>query len=230
MTGRDVQWPSAPWSCRSGRRRSAIDEALPLLLALLRREGLAVLPWRRKRCSCGPGWPFCTGSWPEEGWPDVGDAALLSESRRVAGRVAGGGAEPQRPGASRPGGEPAGAWLGRRGRELERLAPERLAVPSGSRVRLDYAAGDSPVLAAKLQELFGLADTPRLAGGRVPVLIHLLSPAGRPLAVTRDLRSFWDTVYPEVKKGDERPLPEAPLARRPVECAGDAAHQPPRRS
>ena len=73
-------------------------------------------------------------------------------------------------------------------------------MPSGSAIRLDYAAEDGPVLACKLQELFGLAATPTVVDGRVPVQIHLLSPAGRPLAVTRDLRSFWDSVYPEVKK------------------------------
>jgi ATP-dependent helicase HrpB len=66
------------------------------------------------------------------------------------------------------------------------------------------------VLAVKLQEMFGLADTPRLADGRVPVLIHLLSPAGRPLAVTRDLKSFWDTVYPEVQKEMKGRYPRHP--------------------
>jgi ATP-dependent helicase HrpB len=83
-------------------------------------------------------------------------------------------------------------------------------VPSGSHIRLDYEASDDPVLACKLQELFGLAETPRVAGGAVPVLIHLLSPAGRPLAVTRDLRSFWDSVYPEVKKEMKGRYPRHP--------------------
>jgi ATP-dependent helicase HrpB len=101
--------------------------------------------------------------------------------------------------------------LGReRTRDLARLAPERLAVPSGSSIRLDYEAEGGPVLAVKLQELFGLADTPQVAGGRVPVLIHLLSPAGRPLAVTRDLRSFWNQVYPEVKKEMKGRYPKHP--------------------
>ena len=95
-------------------------------------------------------------------------------------------------------------------KELERLAPEKLGVPSGSRIRLDYSATSFPVLAVKLQEMFGLADTPRLADGRVPVLIHLLSPAGRPLAVTRDLKSFWDTVYPEVQKEMKGRYPRHP--------------------
>jgi len=83
---------------------------------------------------------------------------------------------------------------------LEREAPERLAVPSGSAIRIAYAAGQPPVLAARIQELFGLAETPRLAGGRVPVLLHLLAPSGRPQQVTSDLASFWNGAYREVKK------------------------------
>jgi ATP-dependent helicase HrpB len=82
---------------------------------------------------------------------------------------------------------------------LEREAPEKLEVPSGSRIRVDYG-GERPVLAARIQELFGLADTPRLARGRVPVLLHLLAPSGRPQQVTDDLASFWSRTYPEVKK------------------------------
>ncbi|MGW0250348.1 ATP-dependent helicase HrpB [Nocardia goodfellowii] len=81
---------------------------------------------------------------------------------------------------------------------FDELAPERLEVPSGSRIRLDYAA-DPPVLAVKVQEIFGWADTPRLAGGRVPVVLHLLSPAQRPAAVTADLASFWRTGWPQVR-------------------------------
>ncbi|MEU4311004.1 ATP-dependent helicase HrpB [Nocardia sp. NPDC024068] len=81
---------------------------------------------------------------------------------------------------------------------LDELAPERLEVPSGSRARLDYAA-DPPVLAVKVQEIFGWTDTPRLADGRVPVVLHLLSPAQRPVAVTSDLTSFWQTGWPRVR-------------------------------
>src|SRR5699024_5024371 len=88
--------------------------------------------------------------------------------------------------------------------DLAHLAPERLAVPSGSTARIDYpdpAAEDGrPVVAVKLQEVFGLAETPRLVRGRVPVLFHLLSPARRPLAVTDDLRSFWDGPYQAVRR------------------------------
>jgi ATP-dependent helicase HrpB len=83
---------------------------------------------------------------------------------------------------------------------LEREAPERLEVPSGSHIRLQYREGEPPVLAARIQELFGLLETPRVAGGRVPVLLHLLAPNMRPQQVTQDLESFWRTTYPEVRK------------------------------
>jgi ATP-dependent helicase HrpB len=91
-------------------------------------------------------------------------------------------------------------------------------VPSGSRVRLDYG-GEQPVLAVKLQELFGLADTPRVAG--VPVLVHLLSPAGRPAAVTADLASFWRDGYRAVRaelrgRYPRHPWPEDPATAVPT--------------
>src|SRR5690606_24093046 len=98
--------------------------------------------------------------------------------------------------------------------EREVLASERLCVPSGSSARSDYPGPDDedgrPVVAVKLQELFGLAETPRLVRGRVPVLFHLLSPARRPLAVTDDLRSFWDGPYREVRKEMRGRYPKHP--------------------
>jgi ATP-dependent helicase HrpB len=90
---------------------------------------------------------------------------------------------------------------------LEREAPERLAVPSGSLIRIEYAPGRAPVLAARIQELFGLADTPRIAGGRVGVLMHLLAPNHRPQQITEDLRSFWNTTYPLVAAELKRRYP-----------------------
>ncbi|MEV6426550.1 ATP-dependent helicase HrpB [Nocardia sp. NPDC051463] len=81
---------------------------------------------------------------------------------------------------------------------MDELAPERLAVPSGSRLRLDYST-DPPVLAVKVQEVFGWTDAPRLAHGRVPIVLHLLSPAQHPIAVTADLASFWRTGWPRVR-------------------------------
>lgn len=83
---------------------------------------------------------------------------------------------------------------------VDRLAPEHLPVPSGSQIRLRYEAGKPPVLAVRIQELFGRAETPTVAEGRVPVLLHLLAPNMRPQQVTQDLKSFWANTYPEVKK------------------------------
>ena len=97
---------------------------------------------------------------------------------------------------------------------LDELAPPRLEVPSGSTHTVDYAdASGQPVLRVKLQECFGWGETPRLAG--VPVLLHLLSPAGRPLAVTADLASFWANAYPGVRaemrgRYPKHPWPEDP--------------------
>jgi ATP-dependent helicase HrpB len=104
-------------------------------------------------------------------------------------------------------------------RALEREAPERLEVPSGSRIRLDYSDPERPVLAARIQELFGLAATPRLASGRVPVVVHLLAPNGRPQQVTPDLASFWANTYPVVRRElagryPKHAWPEDPLSAR----------------
>ena len=105
-------------------------------------------------------------------------------------------------------------------RELDELAPAHLSVPSGSRIRIDYS-GEIPVLAVKLQELFGLAVGPMVCGGRIPVLLHLLSPAGRPIQVTRDLRGFWDGSYQQVKKElkgryPKHPWPDDPWSAVPT--------------
>ena len=104
---------------------------------------------------------------------------------------------------------------------LDELAPTHLTVPSGSRVPLDYRSGEVPVLAVRLQEMFGATDTPRLAGGRVQVLLHLLSPARRPLQVTRDLKGFWEGSYRAVKaemKGQypKHYWPDDPLQAEPT--------------
>ena len=112
-----------------------------------------------------------------------------------------------------------GGWAQRQ--ELDRLAPTHLEVPSGSHISLDYADPAAPVLAVKLQELFGLTDTPAVAGGRVPLLLHLLSPGGRPAQVTRDLRSFWEKGYFEVRKDlkgryPRHPWPDEPMKHIPT--------------
>jgi len=103
---------------------------------------------------------------------------------------------------------------------IDREAPERIAVPSGSRLALQYAPGNPPVLAVRIQELFGLAQTPRIAGGRVRVLLHLLAPNHRPQQVTDDLASFWANTYQQVRKDlraryPKHAWPEDPWAAQP---------------
>jgi ATP-dependent helicase HrpB len=103
---------------------------------------------------------------------------------------------------------------------VEREAPERLAVPSGSQITLTYEVGRPPVLAVRIQELFGLAETPRVAASRIPVLLHLLAPNFRPQQVTDDLASFWANTYPQVRKDmraryPKHPWPDDPLAALP---------------
>ncbi len=104
---------------------------------------------------------------------------------------------------------------------LDVLAPTDLQVPSGSWVKLVYAPGAAPILSVKLQELFGLADTPRVAEGRVPVMLHLLSPARRPIQVTQDLHGFWER-YPQVKKELRGRYPKHPWPDDPWSCAPTA--------
>jgi ATP-dependent helicase HrpB len=82
---------------------------------------------------------------------------------------------------------------------LDREAPPDIPVPSGRRARIDYVSGPEPVLALRIQEMFGATETPAVCGGRVPLLLHLLSPAQRPIQVTRDLVSFWRRGYPEAR-------------------------------
>jgi len=100
-------------------------------------------------------------------------------------------------------------------RRIDQLAPTRITVPSGMDRALHYAIGDdgqpqAPVLAVKLQELFGLAETPRIVEGRIALTLHLLSPAGRPLQVTQDLRSFWERTWPEVRREMKGRYPRHP--------------------
>ena len=161
---------------------------------------------------------------PEDGWPDLSDKNLLETLEEWLGPHLEGVRTAQQVRAL----DIVPLLLGlldyRSQRLLDELAPTHLEVPSGSRIRLDYAAGDAPVLAVKLQELFGLADTPTIARGRVGVLLHLLSPAGRPIQVTRDLKGFWNNVYHEVKKElkgryPKHPWPDDPWSAQPTRRA-----------
>jgi ATP-dependent helicase HrpB len=112
-----------------------------------------------------------------------------------------------------------GALLGRltwkQRAALDRLAPERLRVPSGSALPVDYGA-DPPVLAARIQQLFGSSETPTVGGGRVPVMLHLLAPNGRPAQVTQDLAGFWERTYPQVRKELRGRYPKHPWPDDPA--------------
>jgi len=103
--------------------------------------------------------------------------------------------------------------------EVDRLAPSHLEVPTGSHIRVDYRTGaDAPVLRVRLQECFGMADTPRVDGGRMPVLMELLSPGFKPVQLTRDLASFWSNTYFEVRKELRRRYPKHSWPDNPLEA------------
>ncbi|WP_444971132.1 ATP-dependent RNA helicase [Streptomyces sp. SAI-25] len=225
VRGEEVRWADGDVVARSVDRVGAVELAVrPLkqpdpglvrgaLVEGLEREGLGLLRWSRDSEQLRLRLAFLhrvVGA----PWPDVSDGALLadpgawlepelSRARRRAdlGRIDAGQALRRLL-----------PWATGEAVRLDELAPERIEVPSGSRIRIEYG-GEQPVLAVKLQELFGLAETPRVAG--VPVLVHLLSPAGRPAAVTADLASFWQDGYKAVRaelrgRYPKHPWPEDP--------------------
>ncbi|MBP2402285.1 ATP-dependent helicase HrpB [Streptomyces syringium] len=187
----------------------------------LRREGLGLLRWTPEAVGLRQRLAFLHGALGAP-WPDVSDAALLESADDWLGWDLGRArkrADLERVNAGTAL-ERLLPWATGDAARLDELAPERIEVPSGSRVRVDYG-GEQPVLAVKLQELFGWQQTPRLAGGRVPVLVHLLSPAGRPAAVTADLASFWQDGYRSVRaelrgRYPRHPWPEDPSTAAPT--------------
>lgn len=183
------------------------------MLAGIRMMGLESLPWTSGLRSFQARNLFLHRVDPA--WPDFSDQALLDELETwlvpFLGRAS------RRSNLSRI--DLAGALASRldwqQKKRLDDLAPTHVEVPSGSHIALDYAV-DPPVLAVKLQEMFGQVDTPRIGGGKVALVIHLLSPAGRPLQVTQDLGNFWRTGYPAVRaegrgRYPRHPWPEDPL-------------------
>ncbi|ANY90109.1 MULTISPECIES: ATP-dependent helicase HrpB [Pseudomonas] len=173
------------------------------LLGLVRRKGLNLLTWtpelRQWQARVALLRHLDMNKEGHSEWPDLGDEALLASLESwlqpYLGKVSrlGHFAQLDLPSILRnllPWPLP---------QRLEELAPAHLTVPSGSNIRLDYSE-TPPILAVRLQELFGLADTPRIAQGRQQVKLHLLSPARRPVQVTQDLANFWRTTYAEVKK------------------------------
>ncbi|HRZ05769.1 MAG TPA: ATP-dependent helicase HrpB [Candidatus Competibacteraceae bacterium] len=161
---------------------------------------------------------------PNEDWPDLSDAWLAEHLAEWLGPWLEGITRREHLSRLDLAAVLHGLLNHRQQAQLNELTPTHLSVPSGSRIRLRYLPGESPVLAVKLQELFGLADTPRIAGGRIPVILHLLSPAQRPIQVTQDLRGFWERTYAGVKKElkgryPKHPWPDDPWTAVPTRRA-----------
>jgi ATP-dependent helicase HrpB len=191
----------------------AIAEAMTKGVAEM---GLAALPWSDAAQTLRSRVRFLRRIFPEDGWPGLGDDALLA--------TLGDWLTPYLAGMTRR------QHLDRLDmhsiitsliphelkRRIDRLAPRHVAIPSGADITIDYDGDGDPVLRARLQEMFGLADTPRIADGKAALRIELLSPARRPLAVTQDLKSFWANAYPQVRsemrgRYPKHPWPEDPL-------------------
>lgn len=243
-TRAEVRWDGAAESVRAAvsdmlgalviaeRPLPSDDPRIPaVLLAAIRDRGVEHLPWPESATDlrARSEWLRSSGhaptAWPDLGWPALAasaDAWLL----------------PFLPGITRK------SQLSRvdlnaalrtlftrqQLRALDELAPVHLQTPAGTHARLEYSAGNPPVLSVRLQEMFGQTETPTVAGGRVPVRIHLLSPAGRPLAVTQNLVTFWKEAYPEVRKEmrgryPKHVWPENPLAANPTRRAGAAGRR-----
>ncbi len=226
----EVRWADGDVVARRVERLGAVELAVrphtgadpslvrAALLEGLRREGFGLLRWPAGAVVLRQRLAFLHRRLGEP-WPDVSDEALharaeewlepeLSRARRRAdlARIDAG----QALGRLLP-------WASGRAVLLDELAPERITVPSGSGIRIDYSDPEQPVLAVKLQEMFGLQETPRVAG--VPLLVHLLSPAGRPAAVTADLASFWKDGYRGVRAELRGRYPRHPWPQDPATAA-----------
>ncbi|MFG2000784.1 ATP-dependent helicase HrpB [Spirillospora sp. NPDC048911] len=230
-TADEIAWRDGDVVARRVERLGAIElSARPLtapdpglvqeaLAAGLRDAGLSLLTWTPAATALRERLAFCHDALGDP-WPAMDDAALLDHAldwMPAGARRRSDLAKIDVTAALR------GLLPWECAARLDEMAPERIEVPSGSRVRVDYS-GERPVLAVKLQELFGWTAAPALAGGRVPLVVHLLSPAGRPAAVTADLASFWQEGYKAVRaelrgRYPRHPWPEdpaqAPATRRP---------------
>ena len=186
----------------------------------IRELGLAALPWSREAGSLRARIDFLHRTLGAD-WPDVSDAALLANLEDLLAPFLVSITRRAQFGQIDLAEALATQLDYARRRQLDAFAPSHIEVPSGSRIAIDYAAGDVPVLAVKLQEMFGATTTPAIAQGKVPLIVHLLSPAGRPLQVTRDLANFWKNVYPQIRgemrgRYPKHPWPDDPLTAPPT--------------
>lgn len=236
ITAEAVVWDEHTASVRASRQRrlgalvlseEALSNPNPALIteALLdgvRRAGVERLAWTADFRQWRARVEFLKRiDGPDATWPDLSDAALLQSLEKWLGphlhgittleRV-------QRVDLMQPL-QSLLTWEQRR--DLDRLAPTHFTVPSGSRIRIDYDTTDRPVLAVRLQEMFGCKETPRVAGGKVPLLLHLLSPAKRPMQITQDLAGFWTGSYQDVRRElrgryPKHHWPDDPLTAQPT--------------
>ncbi|MFV3411974.1 ATP-dependent helicase HrpB [Pseudomonas nitroreducens] len=213
----ELDWDEREGVLRAERQRKVGElvlstEALPnldaearsrALLGLVRRKGLELLPWtpelRQWQARIALLRRLDLDGKGESEWPDVSDSALLASLDDWLLPYLGKVSRLSHFANLELSGILHALLSWPLPQRLDEQAPRALQVPSGSNIRLDYSEFP-PVLAVRLQELFGLADTPRIAGGRVAVKLHLLSPAQRPVQVTQDLANFWRSTYAEVKK------------------------------
>ncbi|TCK22533.1 ATP-dependent RNA helicase [Pseudonocardia endophytica] len=211
----EVAWSGGDVSARRVRRLGAIEldsrpvtdadpgEVRAALVQGLQEEGTGLLRWTPAARSLRERLDFLHRALGEP-WPTVDEQSLVANAIEPDGWLAGSLATARRRAdlSKVDAGQALRAFVATRVgadvRRLDELAPERLPVPSGSRIAVDYT-GDAPVLPVRVQETFGWTASPTVADGRVPVVLHLLSPAGRPAAVTSDLESFWNNGYPQVR-------------------------------
>ncbi len=231
-TGEDVAWDERAEAVAAARRvklgalvleesksESASAEArAAAMLAGIRAMGLDALPWTPGLRSFQARNRFLHRHDPA--WPDFSEEALLADIETWLAPFLGNASRRAHLARIDLSAALAARLDWAQQKKLDALAPTHLEVPSGSRIALDYAT-DPPVLAVKLQEMFGQVDTPTVAGGKVAVVVHLLSPAGRPLQVTQDLRNFWRTGYAAVRaelrgRYPRHPWPEDPLTAPPT--------------
>lgn len=174
------------------------DQVLEALLSGIRMEGLDCLPWTKTSRQLADRLRFLHLHLPE--WPDLIEDDLTEElAEHLTPYLTGMRSAADLKRLSMQDVLLGGlSWAQRQ--QLDDEAPTHIQVPSGSRIPVDYSRPEDPALAVRLQEMFGQQETPRIAGGRVPLTIHLLSPAQRPVQVTRDLANFWRETYFDVKK------------------------------
>ncbi|QAU25485.1 ATP-dependent helicase HrpB [Dyella sp. M7H15-1] len=200
------------------------EDAMPALLAAIRSRGLDALPWSEAARRLRMRMQSLREWMPELGLPDVSDAYLLDTLQDWLAPYLQGKHKLDALSQDDLSQALSALFNYEQRKQLDAQVPDSLTVPSGQTRRLEYHPGEAPVLAVKLQELFGLADTPSVAGGRIPVTLHLLSPAGRPIQVTQDLKGFWERTYPEVKKElkgryPKHPWPDDPWTATPTHRA-----------